>query len=464
MKRAVALIGVLALLGTLFVLASSSPASAEPNSVEVQNAHGWPTDSANPITVTAAGCGWTREAVPVEIAANATGQIELDTSCDGWVITAVDSTGACTIEYDAGVLPDQVSAEGTWLPGDSVEVDGNYDGAVAFRTSNTCAREFPYEISKDMTKYYEDNDRSDDPAGALTTFTFEFANDDDRCTEGATYTVTGEDLPPPEPHGSDDVDFPVISGYIENNMLVACNYTTTEIGPPPGWTLDMIFVSDGESCTEVTLSEAKAETDGVCAAEESGGDDKYEVNFLNSLDPIPLTVTKTFVGRDYYTTVDRGDFHMFMPGLCGNIPVDPFGGLLGSVGVFRTINASQYPQIVFALPSVPAALYTEPKLEEFEGRNDPPAAPCTYRVQENNAPEGCVALDPTGSDADGPYWEQTWVSGETLAFDFNIVNDCSDPEPTPEPTVAPTTTPKKPGTPGAKKPSSGGSAAPKFTG
>ena len=31
------------------------------------------------------------------------------------------------------------------------------------------------------------------------------------------------------------------------------------------------------------------------------------VEFKNELDPVPLTVTKTFTGREYYTTVDRAE-------------------------------------------------------------------------------------------------------------------------------------------------------------
>ena len=72
--------------------------------------------------------------------------------------------------------------------------------------------------------------------------------------------------------------------------------------------------------------------------------------------PVPITVTKTFVGRTEYTTTDRADFHVFTPGKCLGTPIDPFGNLLGSNGLFRTVNASQDTQYVIAPPGVPDAL------------------------------------------------------------------------------------------------------------
>jgi hypothetical protein len=321
------------------------------------------------------------------------------------------------------------------------------------------------------------DDSDDDPEGQLTTWTFTFAPSDDRCTDANVYELTGDDLPPPAAAESDEARFPVIVGYVEDNAIVGCEYTVVET-QVVGWTLtDLDPDNSPGQCWDLDIPTLTAIADTLCMTDnfigcDSAADDgedvsagschepRADINFENKLDPIPLTVTKTFTGRDYYTTVDRADFHLYTPGLCGAVPFDPFGGLLGSIGVFRTINASQLPQIVLAKPYVRGARFVGPEIggERLAGA-------CTYRVQENNAPEGCVALNPDGSNADGPYWEQTWIPGETVAFNFNIVNDCAEtPEPTPTPDVAPTTTPKKPGAPGAKKPSGGGTAAPKFTG
>jgi len=251
----------------------------------------------------------------------------------------------------------------------------------------------------------------------------------------------------------------VLNGYILNNEIVKCWYAVVEEGPAAGWTLDAIDANNHQSCgTDNGPDEDLDLQMGLVSPQDY---DDCDVDFDNSLDHIPLTVTKTFVGRDYYTTVDRADFHLNTPGLCGNFPFDPFGGLLGSVGVFRTINAAQDPQLVIWLPHVPAAFWTLDHIF-IDDDDDKTAGACTYRIQENNAPEGCVAVSPDGSTADGPYWEQTWAPG-TTEFLFNIVNDCSPPEPDPTPEVAPTTAPKGHEA-GAKKPSSGGTAAPKFTG
>jgi hypothetical protein len=238
----------------------------------------------------------------------------------------------------------------------------------------------------------------------------------------------------------------VLNGYVEGNKVVPCIFAVTEL-LPVGWHLLDIEVASNPRCGPGGPLPSISFDNATAVVTPQFGESDCEVDFYNGMVPVPLIVTKTFTGRDYYTTIDRADFHLYTPGLCGTFPMDPFGGLLGSIGVFRTINASQLPQVVMALPTIiPAG----------------PAGSCTYRIQENNAPDGCVALDPDGSNADGPYWEQTWVFGETTEMNFNIVNDCAEtPEPTPTPDVAPTTTPKKPG---AKKPSSGGTAAPKFTG
>jgi hypothetical protein len=170
-----------------------------------------------------------------------------------------------------------------------------------------------------------------------------------------------------------------------------------------------------------------------------------------------VIVTKTFVGRDEYTTSERADFHVWMPNHCSGISIDPFGNLLGSTGTFRTVNASPDTQFVIG----PEGIHPLPSKyldynATFDSSGD--VVKCTVRVQETHAPAGCTPLDNTGSNADGPYWEQSWDVG-MISMEFNIVNDCT--EPTPEPTVAPTSVPKKPG---AKKPSGGGSTAPKFTG
>ncbi|MGI9624467.1 MAG: hypothetical protein ACR2PK_16670, partial [Acidimicrobiales bacterium] len=474
MKRLLAVLGVFALLGTLFVLASSSPSSAEPtNSVPIGNVY-TNNGSGNPISVTATGCGYTGEtaltATPAEIPGatdgTANGSILLDPGCEEFTVTAVDSLGQCTVESQP--VSSGVSTDGLWVQSNSQVVPGNFRGQVNFRTTNDCAKNNDITIDKDITD--GSTISIDSAAGSLTTFNYSItawkdsiaggADTDSPCAgSNTTASTVGATGPGGFPTGRITVE--VLNGYIVNNAVQTCWYGVFE-EVPTGWTLARIDATNGDgSCGTNNGPDSNVDAGVALVGPQTviGGaaqSDNCDVDFDNELDPVPLTVTKTFTGRDYYTTIDRADFHVFSPGLCSGIPFDPFGGLLGSVGVFRTINASQLPQVVLATPDTIVA--------GWSFADGDVAVPCTYRVQENNAPEGCTALNPDGSNADGPYWEQTWAPG-TTEFVFNIVNDCAEtPEPTPEPTVAPTSTPKKPGTPGAKKPSGGGTAAPKFTG
>jgi hypothetical protein len=463
MKRLLAVVGVIALLATVSVVATSSPsAAAEPIRVNVEN-----TDVSSTIDVTFTGCGWTDG--PHSVAPSSAIDVELNGGCVLWSVIGVDQLGQCTVLGDYGIaeVPDGrgvsvQDGEGTPFPrppgnvlSDMITPDGRW--FLNFDTED-CVSNNDLRIDKNME--YE----LDEFAGNLMTWDFTITAvkfpsrvADDGACGGSNTTASIDGVP----DNSTEAVVSVLNGYIHQNQLIPCVYAVTET-VPIGWTLTGIDFDDNDSYCAGPDFRPAHDSDYLPTHDNDSATawvavqynnrngslrDYCEIDFYNALDPVPLVVTKTFTGRDYYTTIDRADFHIYTPGLCGTFPMDPFGGLLGSVGVFRTINASQLPQVVAALPNTIVA---------------GPNGPCTYRVQENNAPEGCTAMDPTGSNADGPYWEQTWVPGETTEFTFNIVNDCAEaPEPTPEPTVAPTSTPKKPG---AKKPSGGGSAAPKFTG
>jgi hypothetical protein len=428
--RALGILASGAVLATLFVVATVSPASADTARLTVYNTR----SNRGPIEVTASSpCGEIVKAV----APAGSQPFDLDESCN-WLLVAVDAAGRCLVNN--AEPPNSVGTSTTPGPDDNkaqvimTDSGAEPDALGFYNTGGNCVLE-PVHIQLEKEVPEEDFH-----AALLSEFTYTVtplnkvldghqAGDGPCTADAGPYSVS-----PASPVATE----PLIREYIENNTIFDCYYAVSEL-IPVGWTQVDWASFCGEFEPDAPVPTIIILNGGQCDA-----------RFVNELDPIPLTVAKTFVGREYYTTIDRADFHMYTPGLCGAFPMDPFGGLLGSVGVFRTINASQLPQVVIALPTIIAA---------------GPNGPCTYRIQENNAPDGCVALDPDGSNADGPYWEQTWVPGETTEMNFNIVNNCAEvPEPTPEPTVAPTTTPKKPGAPGAKKPSGGGTAAPKFTG
>jgi hypothetical protein len=453
MKRFLAILGAFALLGTLFVLATSaSPAAAnhvDDIKVNVENKSG---SSTLDVTSNSPNCG---DGQGASLAPGTSQNLYLNGDCNDWSVTAVDAAGKCTIEgvygnWEAGREASQAGGKSLPYPPGNVlsGIKLGFGYWINFDTAKCIVEGTGLHVEKFVDFPFTAEAALTDFTVIVTPLNADFDAPQEEggpCTAASTHTLT-PDMGPRFEYVYDAawID-PIVLQYITaGNGFGTCAYGVSEL-VPTGWSF-----YDYESNCDVGFDDSITPTVIVVPVGAFDGD--CNVYLENVLDPIPLTVTKTFTGRDHYTTVDRADFHLYTPGLCGNLPFDPFGGLLGSVGLFRTINASQLPQVVMYLPHVPGALW---------GLGGD-AGVCTYRVQENNAPEGCTAVAPDGSNADGPYWEQTWVPGATTEFTFNIVNDCADtPEPTPEPTVAPTSTPKKPG---AKKPSGGGTAAPKFTG
>ena len=436
MKRLLAILGVFALLGTLFVVATASPSAADTAGWTAEN-----DGTTGTILVTAVPA--VGDTVTWKVGPSSTVGKKLQTGVK-YTITASDADGKCLVN---GGSVETIYDKGAWDP---------YEMWTWSVDTKTCATTNKIRIDKNV------DHELDRHAGELMTWEYtitavkwpSLAADTSACA-GSNTTATVVGIPDGD---AEETNVTVLNGYPVAGKIFPCVYQVTE-NVPTGWTLDHIDFHTNSYCGDQII-DPEHSSDSLPTHDEDaatawvmvqGASEDCEVNFDNTLDHIPLTVTKTFTGREYYTTVDRADFHIYTPGLCGALPIDPFGGLVGNVGIYRTINASQQTQVVAWLPDTLAA-----------GGH----GPCTYRVQENNAPEGCVAVNPSGSDADGPYWEKTWKPGKTTAFNFNIVNDCAEvvPDPTPDPTVAPTTAPKKPGTPGAKKPSGGGSAAPKFTG
>jgi hypothetical protein len=341
-----------------------------------------------------------------------------------------------------------------------------FEHPVQFQTASAsengrCVQDKNLDIHK-----YTDNDAQ----ASFTTFNFNVdawsaylpgvADTTCACADSTTTASTVGETDAP-------VSLDVLNGYLvpASNSLVSCNYKVTE-DVPAGWTLyDWGWEPkcnghsrNGEDGAVLAVMQADTIQNSP-KGNPSEGPANCNVWFDNEANPVPIIVTKTFVGRTEYTTLDRADFHVFTPGDCSGIPIDPFGNLLGSTGIFRTVNASQDTQFVIAPYGTSDALpYKFARTAEWNLADE--AVKCTTRVQETHAPDGCTPQGATGSNADGPYWEQTWDVGmESLVFP--IVNDCTAP--TPEPSVAPTSVPKK-GAPGAKKPSGGGTAAPKFTG
>lgn len=433
LKKALSIVGACGLLLSALALVGT-PASAATTAFTAINR------GDDPLDVVADSACSKEEAT---VAADSQSVLSLDTACN-YTVTVTDAAGLCTVEG-------RESSEDGWsTSGYQVAVSVDDGGADPdrwrFRTTGDClVPTAVIEIDKDVES------EVDEYAAAQTTFTFsvtpwDLTNskalaDGGACSDQSTQSGQG---------GTDGAgsiaQVTVVNGFIAANAIAYCSYAVTE-SVPKGWTL--IEVDADEECDESEDTdeikrsiELLAEATVILTPTFVGGDedDECEAEFVNDLNPLPLSVTKTFVGRDFYTTVDRADFHLFTPGFCGSFAIDPFGGLIGSEGVYRTINASQLSQVVIALLDAPAA---------------GPNGVCTYRIQENGMPEGCTALDPEGSDADGPYWEQTWVPGETTNFVFNIVNDCSRPEPTPDPDSDHLL-------PGGKKP--GGDLNPKFTG
>ena len=422
MKRLLAILGVFALLGTLFVVATASPSAADTAGWTAKN-----DGTTGTILVTAKPA--VGDTVTWKVGPSSTVGKKLQTGVK-YTITASDADTKCLVN---GGSVETIYDKGAWDP---------YEMWTWSVDTGNCVGTMTIETEK----------RTDHPldshAVELSSYVMAIAaNTAGLGTENST-PQSAQCLPEPivitQNGGPDnDVTTTVPSSVIYKGKVELCHYLVIEGLAPEGQTCVDVTGQLGPAVFPPTLPQ------GECAGATNGAIKTEVITFWNDLDHVPMTVTKTFTGREYYTTVDRGDFHIYTPGLCGALPIDPFGGLIGNVGIYRTINASQSPQVVAWLPDILKA-----------GGH----GPCTYRVQENNAPDGCTAVAPDGSDADGPYWDQTWAPGMT-AMTFNIVNDCAEvPEPTPEPTVAPTTAPKKPGAPGAKKPSGGGSAAPKFTG
>lgn len=420
MKRLLCTLGIFGLLAAGVVAVAASPVSAA-STATIYN------DGDVELIVTAANT--TCKPVTKAVGAGDNATMNLDPACNYYY----SAVGSCVVE---------TYLDGGWKQTNKTPLLLGADVEARFRALNDDAErcltpKLDLEIDKDVSEW-------DNAAGQLTTFTFAVTPNSESCTDAQSIDLLGGEGVPDQ---SMKV-LSVISSFMQNNAVRSCKYTVAE-DVPAGWSFSHFDLDDGVW----TLNEAsaKATVDARASYFEDG---EADINFWNDLDAVPIYVDKTFTGRDYYTTIDRSDFHLWLPGLCGQILVDPFGGLLGSVGIFRTINASQETQIVWALPdSVVAA----------DGPRGP--QPCTYRLQENNAPDGCVAVSPDGEDADGPYWEQTWVPGETTAFVFLVVNDCTPPDATPTPTVAPTTAPAPPGSKkGAAQPSGGASTVPKFTG
>jgi hypothetical protein len=419
MKRLLCVLGMFGLFAVGQAVVASSPAAAA-GSAQIHNEG--PVD----LTVTAANTAC--DPVTTTVRANSTRNMSLDSDC----VYRFTAVGKCVVEtyIDDGWRPTNMTA---LLAGDTVEV--RFRGV---QSAETClSGNLGLEIDKDVPD-------ADDAAGQLTTFTFDLTPSSDSCTAAQTIDLVGGE-------GTPDLSMKivqVVSSYIDNNSVMSCKYTVAE-NVPMGWAFSHFDVDEGSWSLDEAA--AKATLDARASLLDDG---RADINFWNDLEDVPIYVDKTYEGRDYYTTVDRSDFHLWLPGHCGQVPVDPSGGLLGSAGIFRTINASQEAQVVWALPdSIVAA----------DGPRGP--QPCTIRLQENNMPEGCTASDADGEDADGPYWEQTWVPNETTAFVFLVVNECAEPVPEPTPTASPTAGPQSTDAKkGHSMPSGGGSTAPKFTG
>ena len=378
MKRLLAIFGVFALLGTLFVIATAVPSAAGTAGWTAKN-----TGTTGTIQVIATPA--TGEVVKWKVGPASTAGKKLQTGVE-YSITAVDADHRCTV--DGGTLKGVIYSSGSW----NVK-------SGSWSVTKTCAAQGSIVTQKRSTHVFD--------RGAVKQSTYKFSiapttdnPDTAQKNDWPWANQCGDPLIVTQKGGkANDVKTSVPASVIYKNEVKPCPYNVVELTPPAG-----------QKCVYPNASSfGPSQAPAVCGTLVVGPDNPTYVEFGNKVKKVPLTVTKTFRGRDYYTTVDRADFHIYTPGLCGTLPIDPFGGLLGSAGVYRTINASQSPQIVIYLPDILKAGGT--------GR-------CTYRVQENNLPQGCTAVNPTGRNADGPYWEKTWKPGMT-AMVFDIVNNCS---------------------------------------
>jgi hypothetical protein len=487
MKRILAILGVLALLGTLFVFAAPTASAGDPPPEQLQIMNRGDDD----IHITSiSGCNWNGSPkLPATVGAGKSVWAQFDkpgSGCEATVVAA-DADLKCTMLASRS---DEPGANTPTVDSNTVvKIYGIGFGTAYFMTSDNCVKDNDLDIVKVITTIDPDTGyRTPLAQAALTEFDFtvkawaeSFAGGADTTSDCAgsntSLTVGGEGFGFNFGFFADGGLVDVLNGYVdtEENEIVPCYFRVAEDELPAGWKFTFFNAFNGASPGEPGFVECVLDTDDDQRAQltEPQLQDPIEdgacgVAFQNAALPVPIIVTKTFVGRTEYTTLDRADFHVFTPGNCSGIPIDPFGNLLGSTGLFRTVNASQDTQFVIAPPGTSDALpyafaqTAGPSVPEGASPADEPVK-CTTRVQETHAPDGCTPLGATGSNADGPYWEQTWDVGmESMVFP--IVNDCA--EVIPEPSVAPTSVPKKGAAakPGAKKPSGGGTAAPKFTG
>lgn len=431
MKRLLVAIAAVGLLASAFAF-FASPASAATDSftINVQ-----PGDGTVQATVTPEqGCipdeGQQQGAGPVtyNVPDFDPETLQLDTDCD---YTITFAHASCTLQ---GSINSFANADGGFQPPDAAVFMLDAEGGVFTQSdffinvqNDDCAANVPHDVYKNVPI-------ADRDVFALTTFSFIVTPSEDfpaNCTS-ATVDITGDGSP------AVVLTATVADSVLVGNSVQECEYDITEV-PVAGWTNTIPLIGN----TQFNQN-------------PFGNEDEHGITpFRNTLDPVPLTVTKSMDLEDFVvlSNIDTDLLDELIvfeisapPGSgCADTIITDFDNQLGSTGTFVNTTPAQvelagFNDNVFTGEDVPVVV---------------DGVPCTYTVLELASEDLLEYCAPAGANPQ----TLTWAPGVT-SLDFLFHNDCEVPvTPTPTPTGTPTASPTQ--TPGGGGDGGGG---PSFAG